>query len=43
MGFMTSPDDEKALTDPAKRRRIMTAVATSIDDYFSQGAKYAAN
>jgi N-acetylmuramoyl-L-alanine amidase len=42
MGFMTNVEDEKALTDPAKRKRIMAAVAGSIDDYFSQGAKYAA-
>jgi N-acetylmuramoyl-L-alanine amidase len=42
MGFMTNPEDEKTLTDPASRRRVMTAVADSIDDYFSQEAKYAA-
>jgi N-acetylmuramoyl-L-alanine amidase len=42
MGFMTNPDDEKALTDPATRKRVMTAVRASIDHYFSQDAKYAA-
>ncbi|HEX8570622.1 MAG TPA: N-acetylmuramoyl-L-alanine amidase [Caulobacteraceae bacterium] len=42
MGFMTNPEDEKALRDPATRRRLMGAVADSIDDYFSQEAKYAA-
>ena len=42
MGFMTNPDDEKALTNPAKRKRVMARVAASIEDYFSQGAKYAA-
>ena len=42
MGFMTNPEDEKALTDPAKRKRIVARAAAAIDDYFSQGAKYAA-
>ena len=42
MGFMTSPEDEKALTDPATRKRVMAAVRASIDHYFSQDAKYAA-
>jgi N-acetylmuramoyl-L-alanine amidase len=43
MGFMTNPQDEKVLTDPAARRRMMSAVADSIDGYFSQNAKYASN
>jgi len=42
MGFMTNGHDEKVLTDPAARRRMMSAVSASIDDYFSQEAKYAA-
>jgi N-acetylmuramoyl-L-alanine amidase len=42
MGFMTNPEDEKALRDPAFRKRLMGAVADSIDAYFSQEAKYAA-
>ena len=42
MGFMTNGLDEKVLTDPAARRRMMSAVSASIDDYFSQEAKYAA-
>jgi N-acetylmuramoyl-L-alanine amidase len=41
MGFMTNPEDEKVLTNPAARKRMMSAVADSIDGYFSQNAKYA--
>jgi N-acetylmuramoyl-L-alanine amidase len=36
MGFMTNHDDEKALRDPAVRRRMMDAVGDSIDGYFWQ-------
>ena len=43
MGFLTNPDDERLLTDPAARRRIAAAVADSIDGYFSQTARYASN
>ena len=43
MGFLTNPDDERLLTDPATRRRIAAAVADSIDGYFSQTARYASN
>jgi len=42
MGFITNPDDERLLTDPAKRGRFMGAVAKSIDDYFSQQTRIAA-
>jgi N-acetylmuramoyl-L-alanine amidase len=43
MGFLTNPDDERLLTDPAARRRIAAAVADSIDGYFAQTARYASN
>lgn len=36
MGFMTNADDERALTDERSRRRMMRAVAQSIDRYFTQ-------
>ena len=42
MGFITNPDDEHLLTDPAKRGRFMGAVAQSIDDYFNQQTRIAA-
>jgi N-acetylmuramoyl-L-alanine amidase len=42
MGFITNPDDEQLLNDPAKRGRFMSAVAKSIDDYFSQQTRIAA-
>jgi len=36
MGFMTNPDDERALGDERRRRRLMRAVAEGIDRYFRQ-------
>lgn len=36
MGFITNPDDERALADPARRRRLMKAVAEGIDRYFRE-------
>ena len=36
MGFITNPDDERALGDPASRRRLMHAVAEGIDRYFRE-------
>jgi len=42
MGFITNPQDEHLLNDPAKRGRFMGAVAKSIDDYFSQQTRIAA-
>lgn len=36
MGFMTNPDDERALADERRRRRLMRAVAEGIDRYFRQ-------
>lgn len=36
MGFLTNPDDEAFLANPAKRSRLMQAVANSIDSYFDR-------
>lgn len=36
MGFITNPDDEARLRDPARRRRLMAAAAGAVDDYFDQ-------
>ena len=41
MGFITNPDDEHSLSDPAKRGRFMGAVARSIDDYFNEQTRIA--
>lgn len=41
MGFITNPDDERELGDPAHRRKVMDAVADAIDAYFASEAKYA--
>lgn len=38
MGFMTNPEDERALTDERTRRRMMRAVARSIDTYFREAS-----
>lgn len=35
MGFITNPEDERALNDSRARRRMMRAVARSIDAYFA--------
>lgn len=35
MGFITNPDDEHTLSDPARRMRLMNAVGDSIDSYFA--------
>ena len=36
MGFITNPEDERALGDERRRRRLMRAVAEGIDRYFSE-------
>lgn len=36
MGFITNPDDERALGDPSRRRALMRAVSEGIDRYFRQ-------
>lgn len=41
MGFITNPEDEKALTDAAHRKRVMDAVADAIESYFGQEKRYA--
>ncbi len=42
MGFVTNPDDEHRLRDPARRARLMNAVAASIDEYFTETTRLAA-
>ncbi|RAK56356.1 N-acetylmuramoyl-L-alanine amidase [Phenylobacterium soli] len=41
MGFVSNPDDEAMLRDPAQRQRMMNAVGDSIDDYFGETARLA--
>jgi N-acetylmuramoyl-L-alanine amidase len=41
MGFITNNDDEAELNDAAKRDRLMSGVAESIDDYFGQQTRLA--
>jgi N-acetylmuramoyl-L-alanine amidase len=41
MGFITNPQDERLLNDPARRGRFMGAVADSIDAYFSEPTRLA--
>jgi len=41
MGFVTNPEDEQFLRDPATRARLMNAVGDSIDDYFAQATRLA--
>lgn len=38
MGFITNPEDERALNDERQRRRMMRAVADGIDRYFREPA-----
>lgn len=38
MGFITNPDDERLLSDPQSRARLMGAVARAIDSYFAPDA-----
>jgi N-acetylmuramoyl-L-alanine amidase len=42
MGFITNGQDERALADPRKRQRLMNGVAEAVDQYFSDGVRYAA-
>jgi N-acetylmuramoyl-L-alanine amidase len=42
MGFVTNPDDEDRLRDPARRALLMNAVGDSIDDYFAEATRLAA-
>jgi len=41
MGFITNTEDESELNDAAKRDRLMSGVAESIDDYFGQQTRLA--
>jgi N-acetylmuramoyl-L-alanine amidase len=41
MGYITNGDDERALNDPGRRNQLMSQVADSIDDYFSQQTRLA--
>ncbi len=41
MGFINNPEDERALTDPRRRARLMDSVADAIDDWFARDAKVA--
>jgi N-acetylmuramoyl-L-alanine amidase len=42
MGFISSPQDEKRLVDPAQRGRLMDAVSGAIDAYFASQTRLAA-
>ena len=42
MGYITNDDDERALNDGGRRNQLMSQVADSIDDYFSQQTRLAA-
>ncbi|MGZ6050365.1 MAG: N-acetylmuramoyl-L-alanine amidase family protein, partial [Phenylobacterium sp.] len=42
MGFVTNADDEQFLRDPGQRKRMMSAVGDSIDDYFAEATRLAA-
>ena len=41
MGFVSTPDDEARLRDPAARARLMSAVARAIDTHFGETMKLA--
>ncbi len=41
MGFINNADDERQLTDPAKRTRLMNAVGDAVDVWFARQAKVA--
>jgi N-acetylmuramoyl-L-alanine amidase len=41
MGFVSNPEDEARLRDPASRKRLMAAVAGAIDDYFGEQMRVA--
>lgn len=42
MGFITNPQDEALLSDPAGRAQLMDSVADSIDAYFDETTRLAA-
>jgi N-acetylmuramoyl-L-alanine amidase len=41
MGFLTNPEDERALTDPRRRARLIDGVGDAIDAYFQGESRYA--
>ena len=41
MGFINNPDDERQLTDPAKRNRLMNAVGDAVDAWFNRQVRTA--
>lgn len=41
MGFVSNPDDEARLRDPAQRAKFMAAVAHAIDEHFDDSVKLA--
>jgi len=41
MGFINNPEDERALSDPRRRARMMDAVGDAIDAWFARDAKVA--
>ena len=42
MGFVSNPEDEAMLRDPARRDQLMDSVADAIDDYFAENTRLAA-
>jgi N-acetylmuramoyl-L-alanine amidase len=42
MGFVSNPEDEARLRDPASRKRLMAAVASAIDAHFGEQLRIAA-
>jgi N-acetylmuramoyl-L-alanine amidase len=41
MGFLSNPQDEQRLRDPAQRAQLVEGVAASIDDYFAESTRVA--
>ena len=41
MGFVSNPDDEARLRDPAGRARLMSAVALAVDEHFGETMRLA--
>jgi N-acetylmuramoyl-L-alanine amidase len=41
MGFVSNPEDEARLRDPASRNRLMGAVARAVDQHFGESLKLA--
>ena len=42
MGFVSNPEDEALLRDPARRGRLIGAVGDALDAYFAQSVRLAA-